>query len=75
MKYILCIAAAVFLFSCNYNQIKKEIQNSPNILLIIADDMGKDALAGFTEGIIKPHTPNIDAIRNTVTKIYQQQYQ
>ena len=32
----------------------------PNILLIIADDMGKDATPGFTEGTIKPNTPNIN---------------
>jgi arylsulfatase B len=38
--------------------------SSPNILFIIADDLGKDALKGFTEGSIKPNTPNIDAIRN-----------
>jgi arylsulfatase B len=38
--------------------------NQPNILLIIADDLGKDAINGFTEGSIKPNTPNIDAIRN-----------
>jgi arylsulfatase B len=37
---------------------------SPNILFIIADDLGKDAINGFTEGSIKPNTPNIDAIRN-----------
>jgi arylsulfatase B len=36
---------------------------SPNILFIIADDVGKDAINGFTEGNIKPNTPNIDAIR------------
>ena len=37
---------------------------TPNILLIIADDLGKDAMSGFSEGSIKPNTPNIDAIRN-----------
>jgi len=37
---------------------------SPNVLFIIADDLGKDAIKGFSEGNIKPHTPNIDAIRN-----------
>ncbi len=37
--------------------------SSPNILFIIADDLGKDAINGFTEGSIKPNTPNIDAIR------------
>lgn len=35
----------------------------PNILLIIADDMGKDATAGFSEGVIKPSTPNLDMIK------------
>lgn len=39
--------------------------NSPNILFIIADDMGKDATNGFTEGNIKPTTPTIDNIKNT----------
>jgi arylsulfatase B len=38
--------------------------STPNILLIIADDLGKDAINGFQEGSIKPNTPNIDAIRN-----------
>lgn len=38
--------------------------STPNILLIIADDLGKDAINGFEEGTIKPNTPNIDAIRN-----------
>tara|TARA_B100000767_G_scaffold272813_1_gene301354 strand:+ start:1018 stop:2319 length:1302 start_codon:yes stop_codon:yes gene_type:complete len=43
-----------------------EITNaeSPNILFIIADDLGKDAINGFSEGIIKPNTTNIDVIRN-----------
>lgn len=36
---------------------------SPNILLIIADDLGKDAIKGYSEGLIKPNTPNIDLIR------------
>ena len=40
------------------------VMQQPNILLIIADDLGKDAISGFTEGSVKPTTPNIDAIRN-----------
>lgn len=39
--------------------------SSPNILFIIADDLGKDALNGFAEGSIKPLTPHIDAIRTS----------
>ena len=40
-------------------------ENSPNILLIIADDLGKDAINGYAEGSIKPNTPNLDALRNS----------
>ncbi|MGJ8679167.1 Lcl domain-containing protein [Paraglaciecola sp.] len=39
-------------------------QPYPNILLIIADDMGKDATNGFSEGLVKPTTPNLDDIQN-----------
>lgn len=39
------------------------VSSSPNILLIIADDMGKDATPGYPEGDIKPGTPNLDAVR------------
>jgi len=38
--------------------------STPNILLIIADDLGKDALKGYSEGSLKANTPNIDALRN-----------
>ncbi len=39
--------------------------SDPNILLIIADDMGLDATNGYTEGSIKPNTPNLDALMNS----------
>ena len=49
----------------NSNGSKKvSTRSTPNILLIIADDMGKDAIKGYQEGSIKPKTPNIDAIRD-----------
>ncbi len=60
----------VILFAFVSSSCKKESTSetptettSPNILLIIADDLGKDAIKGYTEGSIKPNTPNIDAIR------------
>ncbi|ALJ03837.1 sulfatase [Pseudalgibacter alginicilyticus] len=62
-KYIILTGLTISLLSCKNNQTIKEVESSPNILLIIADDMGKDALAGFKEGEVKPHIPNIDAIR------------
>lgn len=41
------------------------MDRSPNILLIIADDLGKDAISGYSEGSIKPITPHIDSLRQT----------
>lgn len=56
---------AIILSSCSKNtEGIPPGTDSPNILLIIADDLGKDATNGFTEGNIKPNTPHIDAIRN-----------
>ncbi|WP_440880262.1 sulfatase-like hydrolase/transferase [Tenacibaculum sp. C7A-26P2] len=57
----------ILLFSCSKedtNIVDSGI-NPPNILLIIADDLGKDAINGYAEGSIKPATPNIDAIRKS----------
>jgi len=39
---------------------KEKEQNCPNILLIIADDMGLDATPGYPEGTFKPAMPNLD---------------
>lgn len=38
---------------------------SPNILIIIADDLGIDALNGYNIGSIKPNTPHLDSLRNS----------
>ena len=37
--------------------------NNPNILLIIADDMGIDVTNGYQENPVMPTTPNLDALR------------
>ncbi len=56
---------AILVSSCSEdNNIENPQTDPPNILLIIADDLGKDAISGYSEGGIKPNTPNIDAIRN-----------
>jgi arylsulfatase A-like enzyme len=57
------------LFGCNKDEasdLDNEVStpSTPNILFIIADDMGKDATAGFSEGSTKPNTPNLNAIKN-----------
>ncbi len=39
--------------------------NRPNILLVIADDMGKDATPNFTEGNVKPNMPVLENLMQT----------
>lgn len=58
---------AFLILSCSKdgnNNIDPTTSDTPNILFIIADDLGKDAINGYQEGSIKPNTPYIDAIRN-----------
>jgi arylsulfatase B len=70
IKFLFAISILTFFFfSCSKDEktnITEDTTSSstPNILLIIADDLGKDAIKGYQEGSIKPNTPNIDAIRN-----------
>ena len=63
---LLAVSLLITLSSCSKDD-ETTLPNveSPNILLIIADDLGKDAMNGYNEGSIKPNTPNIDAIRNS----------
>lgn len=59
------------LFSCSDNATSESnnetppVSNSPNILLIIADDMGLDATPGYNLGAIKPNMPNLQNMINT----------
>ena len=39
------------------------LDHSPNILLIIADDMGVDATPGYGLGTIQPHMPNLTQLQ------------
>ena len=70
IKSVLLLFIVLVTFSCSKKTDDGEISTgmsitgSPNILFIIADDLGKDAINGFSEGTIKPNTPNIDIIRN-----------
>lgn len=66
---LLCLILVLFLFGAcaddDGGTTDPTGDNQPNILLIIADDMGKDATPGFSEGSVKPNTPNLDGIRNS----------
>lgn len=44
---------------------EESVNDSPNILLIIADDMGLDASPGYTIGSIKPNMPNLQNMINS----------
>ncbi|TNE47263.1 MAG: sulfatase [Bacteroidetes bacterium] len=66
MNRILLFLFIAFLYGCKKEggPADTDTLNTPNILLIIADDMGKDATSGFSEGSIKPNTPNLDKIKD-----------
>ena len=54
---VLIIVLCILNCSASYSQ-------SPNILFIIADDLGVDALNGYNIGSLNPTTPHLDSIRN-----------
>ena len=77
MKSLLSIftysVMALFIFSCSSKTTAEEIteeiadngtedDNPPNILLIIADDMGLDATPNYPIGSIKPNMPNLEGL-------------
>jgi arylsulfatase A-like enzyme len=66
MKYFLSLLFLVLIYGCDRNDEPEGTNTSdtPNILFIIADDMGKDATQGFSEGSIKPNTPNLNKLKN-----------
>lgn len=67
------LAFLFFIMSCNTNNEpfvddEEDMANKnklPNILLIIADDMGLDATPGYNIGTTKPNMPNLDNLMST----------
>ena len=53
----------IFLFLASSIHTLYSQNNEPNILLIIADDMGTDAMPGYLESNRLPITPNLDMLR------------
>ena len=41
-----------------------QAQNQPNILVVITDDMGVDAMSWYGIGEEQPNTPNLDNLKN-----------
>ena len=48
--------------SINENEEEQTVSTKPNILLIIADDMGLDATPGYNVGAIQPNMPNLESL-------------
>ncbi len=68
--YFLCtmLVFTTLIISCKKDTeltIYSPTQSQPNILLIIADDMGLDACPGYELGAIKPSMPNLENMIST----------
>ncbi len=58
------LLSCAFLFLCTISDSFGQTDpNHPNILLIIADDLGVDALKGYQDNPIQPNTPVLDNLR------------
>ena len=54
----------VFLFYCTFpNTFGQTDPSQPNILLIVADDLGVDASNGYQNSARLPNTPHLDSLR------------
>ena len=67
----------LFIISCGKDSLEQDgvdgdngevIHSEPNILLIIADDMGIDSSPGYAEGSVKPNMPNYTSLMNSGLK-------
>lgn len=69
-----------FCFSCSSNNNSDELANEektentnevkPNILLVIADDMGIDATPRYPIGTVKPNMPNLESLMDNGIKFH-----
>ncbi|MFK7969712.1 MAG: sulfatase-like hydrolase/transferase [Bacteroidia bacterium] len=57
----LCLGSLLFIANHTYAQANDSF---PNLLLIIADDMGVDVTPGYHNGALMPTTPTLDSLRS-----------
>jgi arylsulfatase A-like enzyme len=64
IKFSILLSILLFMISCKKDviDIVDIVPAEPNILLIIADDMGKDATPGYSEGSTKPNMPYLESM-------------
>lgn len=61
----MAIVFLVMTIGCSKDDDSKGQSNNPNILLVIADDMGIEATPGYDIGAEKPQMPNLQSLANT----------
>lgn len=72
-KQIIIIGIVSIFTSCSSSSVDVDdietptdvTPGKPNILLVIADDMGLDATPNFSEGTVKPNMPNLELLMNS----------
>jgi len=57
---ILLVPAFIFLIAAGFSFQRKKVTQPPNVILIIADDLGYSDLSSYGNSLI--HTPNIDGL-------------
>ena len=74
MHFIFLLFSLFFMNCSSSPSISEEIlvetenpvtNTKPNILLVIADDVSKDAIPNYTEGNTKANMPNLQGLMNT----------
>ena len=67
--FFYCLLMVLIILSCKSDEddlcCPPDDNANPNILLIIADDMGLDASPGYNIGTLKPNMPNLQSLINS----------
>jgi arylsulfatase A-like enzyme len=56
------VAAAMICSACLVPDIRGNAQSPPNLLLVVADDLGVDGVGCYARAAAPPPTPNLDAL-------------
>jgi arylsulfatase len=69
IHYLIIILVTIVLFNCQPTKSTKTNSNSPNIIYILADDLGYGELGSYGQTLIE--TPNLDQLRKEGMKFTQ----
>lgn len=67
--FFYCFIMVLIILACKSDEddlcCPPDDNTNPNVLLIIADDMGLDASPGYNVGTLKPNMPNLQSLINS----------